>query len=152
MERLGIQPSLKLHPADDVYEREAEKMADLIVSQNQHRSAASDDPPPSPSTGLTAVQRQRAFESPSILEQNSAHGGEETDLQRQENGEAQTTEGLESQLSATKGGGQPLGAATQEKMEPGLGADLSGVRVHDSAAAIQMSRQLGARAFTISFF
>jgi len=44
------------------------------------------------------------------------------------------------------GGGRPLAGDVRKRMEPRLGADLSSVRVHDSAAE---ANKLGARAFTI---
>jgi Domain of unknown function (DUF4157) len=43
-------------------------------------------------------------------------------------------------------GGRPLATDVRKRMEPRLGADLSSVRVHDSAGAAD---KLGARAFTV---
>lgn len=45
-------------------------------------------------------------------------------------------------------GGTPLGGEMRARVEPILGADLSGVRVHDSPAARQTADALHARAFT----
>ncbi len=44
--------------------------------------------------------------------------------------------------------GQPLDAATRDRMENHLGTDLSRVRVHTGARAAALNRDLGARAFT----
>ena len=41
----------------------------------------------------------------------------------------------------------PLPAAVRARMEPGFGADFSGVRVHTGPLAAQLCRALGARAF-----
>jgi hypothetical protein len=46
------------------------------------------------------------------------------------------------------GGGAPLAADLQARMEPQLGADLSGVRVHTGGDSATAAEKLGARAFT----
>ena len=52
--------------------------------------------------------------------------------------------------AATQQGGRPLPPATRAALEPRFGRrDFAGVRVHDDAAADRISRQIGARAFTI---
>lgn len=47
------------------------------------------------------------------------------------------------------GGGQPLASAERAFFEPRMGADLSGVRVHEGDAADRASRAINARAFTL---
>jgi hypothetical protein len=47
------------------------------------------------------------------------------------------------------GGGQPLPDATKAKMEAGLGADLSDVRVHTGSAATESAQAVGAHAYTV---
>ena len=46
------------------------------------------------------------------------------------------------------GPGSPIAPAVRQTVEPGLGADLGGVRVHSDGAAHQAARSLQARAFT----
>jgi hypothetical protein len=48
-----------------------------------------------------------------------------------------------------KGTGSPLPVDIKAKMEPKLGADLSGVRVHTGSDSAQAATQFGARAFTV---
>lgn len=55
---------------------------------------------------------------------------------------------VEGRLQAGTGPGRPLPAPVRSSMEAGIGADLSRVRIHTDASAVQMSRQMGARAFT----
>ncbi|MFD0861694.1 DUF4157 domain-containing protein [Sungkyunkwania multivorans] len=55
---------------------------------------------------------------------------------------------IESQLNTSKGGGAPLPDGTKQQMESGFGADFSSVRVHTDSTAVQMSKGLGAQAFT----
>jgi len=47
-----------------------------------------------------------------------------------------------------KGAGSPLPDETRAYMEPRLGADFSGVRVHTGSEAAQLNRQISAQAFT----
>jgi hypothetical protein len=48
-----------------------------------------------------------------------------------------------------EGGGAPLGGDVRGRMEPRLGADLSGVRVHTGGESAEAATSLGARAFTV---
>lgn len=55
---------------------------------------------------------------------------------------------VEDSLQSTKGTGNPLPASTRAQMENSLGADLSGVRIHNDSKAAQLSNDLNAQAFT----
>jgi Domain of unknown function (DUF4157) len=57
------------------------------------------------------------------------------------------TSSLESSLSSSKGGGNPLSENVRSFMEPRFGADFSGVRVHTDSAAVQMNQSVNAQAF-----
>ncbi len=53
------------------------------------------------------------------------------------------------QPKVPEGTGAPLDGDIRAKMEPKLGADLSGVRVHTSGESAQAAKGFGARAFTV---
>lgn len=55
---------------------------------------------------------------------------------------------LSHSLQQSKGGGNPLPPAVQTDMQHHFGRDLSNVRIHTDDNAAQMSRAIGARAFT----
>lgn len=55
---------------------------------------------------------------------------------------------IENSLSSSKGSGSPLPAATRGQMENSLGADFSGVRIHNDSSSGQMNKDLHAQAFT----
>ena len=57
-------------------------------------------------------------------------------------------DGLQQRLQSTKGSGEPLPADTRTTMESSIGADFSGVRIHNNSNAVQLSRELNAQAFT----
>jgi hypothetical protein len=49
----------------------------------------------------------------------------------------------------TGGGGSPLPPSVRSKMEPRLGADFGGVRVHTGGESAEAAKSFGARAFTV---
>jgi hypothetical protein len=62
---------------------------------------------------------------------------------------APKTPALEAQVSALRGGGQPLPKSVRNFFEPRFGADFSRVRVHTGAQAVKPAWRLNARAFTV---
>lgn len=90
--------------------------------------------------------------SASIQRENLPEEQEEVqtkpELQRATDSSFQAGSGVESQLSSSKGGGSPLSDEVRGFMEPRFGADFSSVRVHTGNEAVQMSKELGAQAFT----
>jgi hypothetical protein len=52
-------------------------------------------------------------------------------------------------IETSSGGGSPLPATTRNFMESRFGSDFSSVKIHTGSAAVQMSRELNARAFTM---
>ena len=63
-------------------------------------------------------------------------------------GGGEATPEVEGAVQAARGGGQALDSGVRAQMEPALGADFSGVRVHADAQADTLNRALNARAFT----
>ncbi|HEY9778927.1 MAG TPA: DUF4157 domain-containing protein [Leptolyngbyaceae cyanobacterium] len=63
-------------------------------------------------------------------------------------GSSQTSSNIENQLKGSKGGGNPLPDSVRDFVEPRIGADFRGVRVHTDSTAVQMNRELNAQAFT----
>ncbi len=55
---------------------------------------------------------------------------------------------LESSINAAGGGGQPLPESVRAFFEPRFNHDFGKVRVHTGSDAIQMNRDVGAKAFT----
>lgn len=63
-------------------------------------------------------------------------------------GGTQVSDDVETQLAGSRGGGRPLPEQVASSMGAAMGADLSGVRIHDNAQADQLSRSVQAVAFT----
>lgn len=55
---------------------------------------------------------------------------------------------LSSEITRTRAYGRTLDPAARRKLEPAMGADLSGVRIHDDADADRLARSVQAEAFT----
>ncbi|MEH2210386.1 eCIS core domain-containing protein [Nostoc sp.] len=72
----------------------------------------------------------------------------ELSLQKVSDRTVQTQDNIESQLSNSKGGGSPLSPEVRDFMEPRFGSKFDDVRVHTDSNATQMSKSLGAQAFT----
>jgi hypothetical protein len=112
-----IQRALKVGPADDKYEREADEIARSV---NVQRSLA---------------PRKRSISS---IQRATAIGPEGGDLSGD----------LENRLRATQGSGSSLPGGVRNTLEPKLGADLSSVKVHTDKNAVQLTQEMGAKAFT----
>ena len=69
-------------------------------------------------------------------------------IQRNPESGQTTNSSIESQLNNSKGSGSSMSTKTQSSMESGFGKDFSNVKIHTDTNAIQMSRDLGAQAFT----
>jgi hypothetical protein len=117
-----VQAKLLVGAADDPFEREADRIASLVVggqpATGDGAGPAHDEPPP----------LQRAADG------GSADGGF-----------AAPTD-FSSFLG--RGGGSPLPTSLRQPIESRLGADLSGVAVHTGSDAAAAAGAIGARAFT----
>ncbi len=70
-------------------------------------------------------------------------------LKRDGSGGTKTSSDLASRIDSAKGGGDSLESGIQREMEHKIGADFSGVNIHTGSSSVQMSRELGAKAFTV---
>ena len=118
-----IQTKLTIGSFNDKYEREADTMANQIMSLPQTFSSQP------LSKGNDEIQRKPL-------------------MKKSESGTPVATSTLSSQLNSTKGIGNPLSSNTNSFMSNAIGADFSNVRVHTNSNAQQMNQGLNARAFT----
>jgi hypothetical protein len=136
-----IQPKLTVGQPNDVYEKEADVMANKVVQRKceaediQMKCSHCEEKE-------KKIQRKPIFESEAVPK--------EQPIQRKpaSSSDASVSPSVESGLRSSKGGGSPLPAATRHQMETGFGADFSGVRIHNDSGARQMSNDLQAQAFT----
>lgn len=136
-----IQAKLSVGAPDDPYEKEADAMADKVLQRMTDSESS------------FAIQRKGA--SCGDEEKIQMKEGDEEDLGVQLKSEGSSTnsytlqsQSIASKLSRSKGKGQSLSEGTRSSMESAFAADFSQVKVHTDSSAIQMSRELNAKAFT----
>ncbi|KAF5424621.1 MAG: protein of unknown function (DUF4157) [Candidatus Methanocomedens sp.] len=117
---LPIQAKLRINKPGDVYEQEADRVAEQVMRMEE-----------------PGVQRQ-------VGEEEETLQSKEIPSQIPE-----VTPNLEARINAIRGGGQPLPESTRAFFEPRFGHDFSQVRVHMGANAAETARVLNARAFTL---
>jgi hypothetical protein len=138
-----LQAKLRVGAVDDPLEREADRVAEAVVS----------------GTAQVAVQRkcaaceedQEVRRSPLEL---PAENEEETLQTKRAVGAAAKTapevsSKTASRITSLRGGGEPLPTAARSYFEPRFGRDLSAVRLHTGATAAAAAREVGARAFAV---
>ncbi|NER20771.1 MAG: DUF4157 domain-containing protein [Symploca sp. SIO1C2] len=129
-----IQAKLTIGDAGDKYEQEADRVAMEVVERINDRRVvrkeqkATEEGRPSQDQPICEISRK-------VQPKAGAGCGA-------------ASPAFERGLNRAKGGGRPLDPAFRGKVEPVMGADFSGVRVHTDGAADRLSRSIQAMAFT----
>lgn len=142
-----IQTKLTVSSPNDIYEREADRVAEQIMRmpepQNsiQEKGSCLDD--------RTVFQQTRPKHE-QIHRQPTEEEKEDETLEAKSLPSQTPTivSGVETKLNALRGGGQPLLPSTRMFFEPRFSYDFSSVRIHTDALAVDTTRALNARAFT----
>ncbi|MEA5601283.1 eCIS core domain-containing protein [Nostoc sp. UHCC 0252] len=128
-----LQPQLTVSQPGDQYEQEADSVANQIMRMAR----------PEPKINFGGMNSQ------DIMQRKcAACEEEEVQTKPANDGSVHSEANIESQLNSSKGGGSPLSAEVRDFMEPRFSSKFDNVRVHTGSNAIQMSRSLGAQAFT----
>jgi hypothetical protein len=119
-----IQTKLTVNEPGDPFEKEADRVADQVVQKMDKGT----------------IGRKPIFESKNDegVQRKAADPG----------GAGAVPASIEHGLAGSKGGGSSLPEGMRQEMEQTMGSDLSGVRLHNDDKANQMSKDLGAQAFT----
>ena len=145
-----VQAKLTVSRPGDRDEQEADRVADHVlrkVAATKSTSGALDGEPTIQRAEDSATGDENAAGVPlidqilSILEQDGVQA-------RSESEGFDVSNDFESELTVTKGGGEPIPTPAREEMESAFGADFSGVRLHTDSRAASMSRKISAHAFT----
>jgi hypothetical protein len=129
-----VQAQLTVSQPDDLYEREADQVAEMVTQGS-----------------MSKMQRQPMEEEEELMmKASSIQQQEEEELQMSaiESRDAEVSYELESQINSNIGTGQPLADSVRETLEPQFGHDFSEVNIHNGTEANNLSRQMGAEAFT----
>jgi phage-related protein len=159
-----FQTKLTIGKTNDYFEKEADQVADRVVQQKTidqpfttisplhisntyepNRSVSDEDVQASeletPNLQLSGLLGQKEISSDEVNSEGfiQSKGGDRP---------VAPSDNFEIKLSASKGGGERLPERTRSEMETAIGANFSGVRVHNDAQSAGMSNEIGARAFT----
>jgi hypothetical protein len=146
----GIQPKLNIGRSGDKYEQHADAMADKVVSKSAASTPAIQAKPEN-ATEEKLDKKEKEQKEESALQRKPMFESEgEPEVQKKENSENghEASPSIESRINTSKGGGDALDDSTRSEMESGFGNDFSSVRVHTGTEAQQLSKDLGAQAFT----
>jgi outer membrane protein OmpA-like peptidoglycan-associated protein len=137
-----IQPKLKIGAANDKYEREADRVADLVMRMPEGKAAASGSSVSSMPSGNTVqcscAGCQQKLEEINTLQAKVSPGHTPA-----------VTPNVASGIQSLNGRGQPLPASSRGYFEPRFGHDFSRVRIHVDKRAAGMADSIGAKAFTL---
>jgi len=154
-----IQPKLEVNPPNDEYEQEADQVADRV---SRMPSSASDNLQMLPKEDEDKKLQMKSEDEENELQMKpeeeesirmKPEEEEKGEIQMNSNNAGgqkvpQVSSELTSQLNSTKGKGSPLSDDVSKDMGQKMGTDFSNVRVHTDDNAVQMSQELGAKAFT----
>lgn len=140
LESLGIQAKLRIGAPNDVYEQEADRVAEQVMRMSTNETLHQ----PKPMTGLIGRSVQRKC---SRCEEDEK---KKPIMRKAESGNSgmQVPSSFGSSLNASKGSGSTLPKGTKKFMENAFSTDLSQVRIHSGREATQMSKGINAKAFT----
>jgi hypothetical protein len=131
----ALQARLRVGAPNDIYEQEAERIADRVMAMT-----AAENP---------GIRRQTEEEVQTKLQRQTEEEKEETAQAKAAPGTApEVTPNIESNINAMKGGGQPLSESTRSFFEPRFGTDFSHVRLHTDTNAANTAQSINAKAFT----
>jgi len=117
-----IQTKLTIGQPNDIYEKEADAMADKVVQRQSNHN---------------------------VVQTKCSSCEKEEKLQKKSDPSPQTASpNIESSLNTSKGSGSPLPNNTRQQMESSFGADFSGVHIHNDNSSVAMNNDLHAQAFT----
>jgi len=158
----GIQPKLSISQPGDMYEQEADAMADHVMRKEQLQ-ASSIQHPDTPfflqrrcATCENEEKKKKEEENeseengmPDVQRKCAACEEDDKMVQRKETGANNfAPSGFSEQLSANKGRGAPLNATTLASMNHSFETDFSNVRIHTGDYASHMNQNIQAKAFT----
>ena len=145
----GIQAKLAVGQPGDMYEQEADRVADEVMRMPEPGVQRQADPEEEEEEIL---QTKPLVNQITPLVQRQVEEEEEEEMLQAKSREDATSEvsyGLESQINAIKGGGRPLAESERAFFEPRFGYDFGHVRVHADKQAAESARAVNARAYTV---
>jgi Domain of unknown function (DUF4157) len=147
-----LQAKLEVSQPGDVFEQEADRVADEVMRPAAAEAARTSSAPPSPPPIQRLCSECKEEEAGTLARQQDEPRpqDEEGALEAKElpGKQPQVSPPLEARIASLRTGGEPLAARERGFFEPRFGSDFSGVRVHADSQAGEVARAVEARAFT----
>ncbi len=127
-----VQPKLSINQPNDVYEQEADAMADKVMRMPD------------------SLANNNSFFKPSTIQRKCAHCEEDDKMaQRKETNNDVTAASTQTEdYINTLSGGKPLSKNERSFFEPRMGYDFSDVKIHTDTDATKSARSINALAYT----
>jgi Domain of unknown function (DUF4157) len=125
-----VQPKLRIGPSDNIFEKEADAVADMVVS--------TDTPDPVNFSSMNNLQRKCAH----------CEEEEKKELSRKESSDAVASAASPIVYDVLNSSGKPLDEHTRSFMESRFNYDFSDVKIHDSDLAAKSASFINALAYT----
>lgn len=137
-----VQPKLEIGEEDDEHEKEADGVADKVMRMS---SGSGDDS--NISNGKEKIQTMSNLSSQKVQKMHTGIPAIQKMSSENKSG-INAPASVEKGINSSKGSGQNLTPEVQEEMGSKMGTDLSNVKVHTDSNAVQMSKDINAKAFT----
>ncbi|MFO7996823.1 MAG: DUF4157 domain-containing protein [Dehalococcoidia bacterium] len=148
---MAIQAKLTVNVANDIYEQEADRVADTVTRGVSSRAQRQEEEEELQMKQASELQRQEEEEELQMKLASGVQRQEEQELMQEKEAGLQSqvvSQNLEARINRARDGGQSLTESVRCSFEPQFERDLRGVRVHADTEADTLSRQLQAEAFT----
>lgn len=147
-----IQTKLKINKPGDLYEQEADRVADVVMRMPESELGVQRqvNPEEEEEEEEEPIQAKPLSEESIPLVQRQVEP-EEEELQTKATSSHlfEANPNLESKIQSLKGGGRPLSENDRAFFEPRFGHDFSQLRMHTDTRAAESARAVNARAYTM---
>ncbi len=148
-----VQPKMEIGKEDDEQEKEADTVADKVMKMSIGSDSGEDNNTIRKMRDTSGVNK---MSDPSALKKMKDPwiSMKKMPVETIRKMSTNTSSGIsvpkhvETGISNSKGNGNSLTPALQQEMGTKMGADLSGVNIHNDNNAVEMSNDIGAKAFT----
>ena len=144
-----LQAKLRIGPAGDSFEREADRMADAVLRMPE---PVTEENTSSVGQAQSDNVQRVCSECEEELRRQPMEEEEDDELLQAKastNVSPPVNAGVESSIASLHGGGRPLPPAQRSFFEPRFNHDFSNVRVHTGGTAAESAHAIKARAFTV---
>jgi Domain of unknown function (DUF4157) len=138
----NLQPKLKVTSSNDMYEREADRITDKVISSSAKSNSSLACDQSSSTTTALSLQSRKTPSTPMAISRKS--GGSSSAGANISSSSASTISDV---LSSSLG--TPLKDSMKQKMEKEFGYDFSMVRIHDDSRAAKSAQSVNALAYTV---